>query len=161
MKKFLTILALLVIVPVSMSWAYESKGEAYFGGFSTHGEEVTFGWSVGETSVLIVDTAKNYSVGLYKGYFSADRELDDIQGASSFLVVSRYIPISSKTTFSLSFGIGGLYQFKDGEDEANLDLMLKPAIKIFNFATIGLFGTWIPQKGNDASFFGLSLDITP
>lgn len=164
MKKLLILSAFVlatVALPLQFTWAYDSKGEAYFGGWSKHGEKVAFGWSVGETSILLKDTVKNYEAGLYKGYFSADRELDDVQGASVFLMVSRFVPLSSKTTFSLTIGVGGLYQIKDDEDETNLDLMLKPGIKIFNFAHIALFGCWLPQKGSDASYFGLSIDLSP
>lgn len=161
MKNLLLILAVLILLPANPVWGYESKAEAYFGGWSSHGEKVIFGWSVGETSVLLKDTVKNYEVGFYKGYFSADREFDDVQGASGFLTVSRFVPLSSKTTFTLTIGLGGLYQIKDEEDKTNLDLMLKPGFKIFNFAHIALFGCWLPQVGPDASFFGISIDLSP
>ena len=160
MKKLLLILAVLIVLPLQLSYGFEVFSKANFGTYNAYGEKSEFALSVGGNGVWVTQEETRTRVMQYVGFFQAHMS-DEIQGLTSFLQIEKYLNLSSGVQPYILFGGGGLWQIKDAEDLLQLDLKFEFGTHLFDWISVGFGVDYIPMEGPNASFTYLSLNLIP
>lgn len=162
MRKLLILLAFVlatVALPLQVTFSYEAFATAKCGTYMQAGQKADFGLLVGNQSVLVTQKDKNVRAMAFTGVFHV-KQTDEIQGIASFFILEKRFPIK-KVEIYTQFGTGSLWQIKEDDDVLQADVLLEGGIRIKDWFNVGVGLNYLPQKGADATFLYMSLNLIP
>jgi len=160
MKKFLTLVLLLVCLPFSFSWAQAPTTFA-FGVLITNDGTRDFGWFYGGNFGIIEDSSKrlvNYGrVGYFRTYAALDSA--EAQSAAGWNItqksIGQHLYVATK--------LGALFDFEQGgDDNVTAGFGLEVGWELGGLANIGLGVDFQPvSNGVDKEFVYLLANLFP
>jgi len=159
MLRKLLLLSLCLGLIGSSVQAAEVGGTFKVGGFLQYGNTPTLAMSTGTNIIISTDTTKNLRFLNYSGIFHADRKSGEIEGGTDFLVTQKYLDIGKNVELVVKFGIGFLYQVKEGEDPINSSYLLEIGVNIWKFIGVGGGAILVTLPGSDQVMVYGTLDL--
>ena len=148
-----------VALPLQFSWSYEAFGKVNCGSYMQAGQKADFGILAGSNSVLVTQKDKNVRAMVFNGIFHV-KQSDEVQGLATFFLLEKRFPLKTLEFYG-QFGTGSLWEIKRGDDILTADLLLEGGIRILDWFNFGVGVNYLPQKGPDAAFVYLSLNLIP
>lgn len=146
----------ILLCPIYGSYGFDGFAKTELGCF-LDGHTGAFGMSVGTGNVIVNVPEKNLRTYNYTGFFHASNG-QDIQGASSFILVEKSLPIGEGDwAVLMTFGTGFLYEVKDDEDRINADLKCEVGARFSKSLQAGLGLNYIPKLGVDYQLIYLTI----
>ena len=159
MKRLLLILAVLILLPFKVSFGYEAFAKVNCGSYMQDGHKADFGLLAGSNSVLVTQKDNNVRAMVFNGVFHV-RQSDEVQGLATFFILEKRFPLNKIELYG-QFGTGSLWEIKEGDDILTADLLLEGGIRVIDWFNVGLGFNYLPQKGPDALFLYMSLNLVP
>lgn len=157
MRTFLIALALLLVLPFTLSWCVEGGMSVKVGSFAEGEQNPALAATMGTKLVLSTDTAHGFRWTNYTGTFHANTD-STIEGLTNITMMEKYLAIKN-FEFWAGLGTGVLYKIQEGENLTNWSMIGEVGLTIYKWVGFTAGVAWVTQTGKDQFFIYGGLDL--